>query len=490
MEFSGLSHFVNTVGALLLVDILLSGDNAMLIAMACRALPPAQRRRAMMIGTVGAIGMRVLMIGVAGALLEIPLLKIVGGLLLVAIALKMLADDHGPHHGAPPGQADTELWAAVGTVITADFIMSLDNVVGLAAVADGNMVALAIGLAMSIPLLMWGSRWVGSMIDRWPLLVPFGAAMLGWIGGSIGVGDPLVSAWVRQQSPALGLVVPALAAVFVLAEGRIMGGSRPRLAALRARIEEVDAARRAAREAQWAETVAAAPQALAASESGAESAPWAISSAASAAAPAPLPVAAAAPSPAASAPASPPDRVPAPALAAPPAPVQLPAQARAAAAADFDARLVVAAAPAATAPAEATPDDTVRGAEPASSPLRRFFGPRVAAACALLFAISMVVLLVMDWKPDPNQLQRYSCLNPKASVEYRPGASVLRLRVGAAYASGTLQPDSQIEWGSYHAVTGVLGIAPPTRVVPDDASTIEIDGGGFAHVQCTLAPNS
>ncbi|MDE2398267.1 MAG: YjbE family putative metal transport protein, partial [Burkholderiales bacterium] len=172
MEFSGASHFVNTIGALLLVDILLSGDNAMVIAMACRSLPPAQRRRAMMIGTVGAIGMRVLMIGVAGALLAIPLLKIVGGLLLVAIALKMLADDHGPHHSAPQGEASTELWSAVGTVITADFIMSLDNVVGLAAVADGNMLALAIGLAMSIPLLMWGSRWVGSMIDRWPLLVP------------------------------------------------------------------------------------------------------------------------------------------------------------------------------------------------------------------------------------------------------------------------------------------------------------------------------
>ncbi|MEX8493220.1 TerC family protein [Sphaerotilus sp.] len=232
----GVVHYIDTIGALLIVDLLLSGDNAMVIALACRALPGEQRRRAMVIGTMGAVVLRVLMTLIAGVVLSLPLLKIVGGVLLLVIAVKLLLiEDAAPDATVEANSAN--LWSAVGTVIAADFIMSVDNVVGLAAVAHGDGWMLTLGLLISMPLLMFGSLFVTTLIQRFPLLVQCGAALLGWIAGDIAMSDALVVDWVRQQSPGLTVVVPLLAAAFVLLESRIIRRTAPGLAPMRTRLE-------------------------------------------------------------------------------------------------------------------------------------------------------------------------------------------------------------------------------------------------------------
>lgn len=236
-------HSFDAIFALLVVDLLLSGDNAMVIALACRSLPPVQKRQAMLIGTGGAVVMRILLTTVAGFLLQVPLLKLAGGALLVIIAIKLLLDEDNEAGDEAHGPAATDLWAAVVTVVTADLIMSLDNVVGLAAVAQGSVLLLTLGLLISMPLLMFGSLFVSTLLARYPLMVRGGGALLGWIAGDIAMSDALIADWVNQQSPALTVVVPALTAAFVLLQSRIIAQRRPALAALRQRIEKARPAR-------------------------------------------------------------------------------------------------------------------------------------------------------------------------------------------------------------------------------------------------------
>lgn len=228
---------LDAILALLVVDLLLSGDNAMVIALACRSLPPVQKRQAMLIGTGGAVVLRVLLTTVAGFLLQVPLLKLTGGVLLVAIAIKLLLDEDGETDAHHAGPAATDLWTAVATVVTADLIMSLDNVVGLAAVAQGSVTLLVLGLLISMPLLMFGSLFVANLLARYPLMVRGGGALLGWVAGDIAMSDALIADWVNQQSPALKVVVPALTAAFVLLQSRIIERRRPALAALRQRLD-------------------------------------------------------------------------------------------------------------------------------------------------------------------------------------------------------------------------------------------------------------
>jgi YjbE family integral membrane protein len=239
MGLEDLMHYVDMISALLIVDVLLSGDNAMVIALACRALPAQQRRRAMMMGTAGAIVLRIVLTAVAGLLLLVPLLKIVGGVLLLVIAIKlMLIEEGDPDETAA---APSDLWAAVGTVMVADLIMSLDNVVGLAAVAHGDVWMLTLGLLISMPLLMFGSLFVNRLLQAYPWLVPCGAAVLGWIGGDIAMSDALIADWVQHQSPGLSVVVPALMAVYVVAQSRIIQRRAPALASLRRQLDSAGA---------------------------------------------------------------------------------------------------------------------------------------------------------------------------------------------------------------------------------------------------------
>ncbi|MTK64082.1 MAG: YjbE family putative metal transport protein [Methanobacterium sp.] len=202
----------------------------MVIALACRSLPPGQMRKAIVIGMSGAILLRVYLTTVVAYLMDVPCLKLVGAVALVVIAIKLMAeDDHKDKVGEGRDNTDRQkldLWSAVFVVIIADLVMSLDNVVALAAVANGSFWVLLIGLMLSVPLLMFGSLIVAALLKRYPLLIPAGAALLGWVAGDIAVGDPMISDWVSVQAPALGVVLPFIGVVFVLVESRIVDRDR------------------------------------------------------------------------------------------------------------------------------------------------------------------------------------------------------------------------------------------------------------------------
>jgi YjbE family integral membrane protein len=216
------------------LDLLLSGDNAVVIALACRSLPSRQKRQALLMGTGIAIGLRVLLTLVASLVLEVPLLKLLGGLALLVIAIQLTLDEAGGGEaGAARGRPPADLASVIGTVVLADLVMSTDNVLALAAVAHGRVGVLALGLVLSVPLLMFGSWQVTALLQRYPVLVRLGGALLGWLAGDIAVSDPLYARWVGEQSPALAVVVPALAALYVVLQGRIIEQARPGAEALR-----------------------------------------------------------------------------------------------------------------------------------------------------------------------------------------------------------------------------------------------------------------
>jgi YjbE family integral membrane protein len=237
MGFDNIFHYLNLTLEVFFVNLLLSGDNAVVIALACRSLPPALTRRAMLIGIDGAIALRVLLTIFASFLLSIPLLKLVGGVALTVIAIKLTVEEQRETKSdqSPPKDAPG-LWSAVGTIIVADLVMSVDNVVALAAVAHGSIIILTMGLLMSVPLLIFGSVFVSVLLRRYPLLKLGGGAMLGWLAGDIAISDPLVMDWVNQQSPALTVVVPLLVAVFVVIESRIMQDAQATAIALRPKL--------------------------------------------------------------------------------------------------------------------------------------------------------------------------------------------------------------------------------------------------------------
>ena len=230
------ADFWLAVGQIIMIDILLGGDNAVVIALACRGLPPNLRAKGIMWGTVGAIVLRVILIFFALTLLAIPYLKIVGGLLLVWIGVKLLLPQDDDGHGDV--QASDRLWAAVKTVIVADLVMSLDNVIAIAGAAesaggDHKMPLVVFGLLVSIPIIVWGSQIVIKLMDRFPMIITLGGMLLGWIAGTMAVSDPAVLGFVPTL-PALRPdlppeVIPALrygagisGALLVLAIGVVL----------------------------------------------------------------------------------------------------------------------------------------------------------------------------------------------------------------------------------------------------------------------------
>ena len=192
------------VGQIIMIDILLGGDNAVVIALACRKLPPAQRTQGIIWGTVGAIVLRVILIFFALTLLAIPYLKLVGAILLVWIGVKLLAP--GDEDGHADVQGSDRLWAAVRTVIVADLVMSVDNVIAIAGAAesaggDHKMPLVIFGLLVSIPIIVWGSQFVIKLMDRFPVVITVGGMLLGWIAGTMAVGDPAAASFIPQASP-------------------------------------------------------------------------------------------------------------------------------------------------------------------------------------------------------------------------------------------------------------------------------------------------
>jgi YjbE family integral membrane protein len=172
------------------VNVLLSGDNALVIALACRQLPPRTRKWGIALGAAVAVLLRILFTGIVATLLVLPWLKFAGGLALLYIAIDLVKPDDGG--GEAKVKAYDSLWRAVGTVAVADMVMSLDNVVAIAAVAQGNWTLLSLGLAISIPLIVVGAALITMIFERWPILVWAGAGLLGWIAGDLMISDPAI----------------------------------------------------------------------------------------------------------------------------------------------------------------------------------------------------------------------------------------------------------------------------------------------------------
>jgi YjbE family integral membrane protein len=190
------------------IDIILSGDNALVIALACRSLPENQRKWGILLGAGAAIALRIVFAVGIVYLLEVPFLKFTGSLLLVWIAVKLLMPEGEAAVGHSVQPAATSLWSAVRIVMVADAVMSLDNVLAVAAAAKGSVELLVIGIAISIPLIVAGSAMMLWLLDRFPFLVIAGSALLGWIAGELAVTDPIAGAWMAQALPWLHMSLP------------------------------------------------------------------------------------------------------------------------------------------------------------------------------------------------------------------------------------------------------------------------------------------
>ena len=211
------AHFWLAVGQIIMIDILLGGDNAVVIALACRRLPPELRVKGIFWGTLGAIVLRVVLIFFALTLLKLPALKLVGAALLLWIGVKLLMPEDEDAHGNI--QASDKLWAAVKTIVVADLVMSVDNVIAIAGAAQnagqGHQMSLVVfGLLVSIPIIVWGSQLVIKLMDRFPVIVVAGGMLLGWIAGGLALGDPLLAdlrahwpVWSAYVASALGAVL-------------------------------------------------------------------------------------------------------------------------------------------------------------------------------------------------------------------------------------------------------------------------------------------
>src|SRR5437660_698875 len=176
------------VGKIIWINVLLSGDNALVIALACRGLQPQQRLWGMILGAGAAVVLRIIFTGIVATLMALPYLKLVGGLALIVIAAKLLV----PEDEDEDVQSASHLWAAVQIVVVADIVMSLDNVIAVAAAANGSVPLLVLGLAISVPLIVAGAALIMALLNRLPILVWAGAALLGWIAGDVIATDPAV----------------------------------------------------------------------------------------------------------------------------------------------------------------------------------------------------------------------------------------------------------------------------------------------------------
>ena len=196
MEFTS-AAFWAALGSIILANILLSGDNAVVIALAARSLPPHQQKKAIFFGSAAAIVMRIVLTLIAVEMLKWPFLKLIGGILLVYIGVSLLLEDDDGHGDI--GKEGAGLMTAIRTILIADLVMSLDNVLAVAAAAKGNTVLLVVGLGISIPLIIFGSTLLLKVMERYPIIITIGAALLGFLAGEMVLTDPAVIQRVGEQ---------------------------------------------------------------------------------------------------------------------------------------------------------------------------------------------------------------------------------------------------------------------------------------------------
>lgn len=216
IDFTSAAFWI-AVGQIILIDIVLSGDNAVVIALACRNLSPEQRKKGIFWGVAGAVGLRVVLTVFAALVMNLPWLKFTGGLLLLWIAVKLMLPEDEDGHDIEPS---AHLWGAVKTIVVADFVMSLDNVIGVAGAAHGNLALLLFGLAVSIPLIVWSSQLILHWMERFPVIVLFGAGLLGYVAGQMIFSDPGVRAVLPPLLTWSATLAGGMGALLVVSLGR------------------------------------------------------------------------------------------------------------------------------------------------------------------------------------------------------------------------------------------------------------------------------
>lgn len=217
-----MTDFIIGLAKIVLVNLVLSGDNAIVIALACRNLQPGTQKKAVFWGSFGAIGLRVVLTFIAVWLLQIPFVQLLGGLLLLWIAIKLLVGDEENDHI----NGGSSLREAIKTIIVADLVMSLDNVVAVAGAADGNILLILIGLAISIPLIIWGSQLLMKLMHKFPIIVTLGAALLGYTAGEMAMGDDIVGKHVEALWAGFDHVLPITLAVVVVVVGKLLAARK------------------------------------------------------------------------------------------------------------------------------------------------------------------------------------------------------------------------------------------------------------------------
>ena len=222
MEFLSTPEFWIALAQIIMINIVLSGDNAVVIALACRSLPPEQQKKAIMFGSVGAIVLRIVLTFFAVYLLQLPYLKLVGAVLLLWIGIGLLKGDDGEEDL----ESHSGLSAAIKTIIIADLVMSLDNVIAVAAAAKGNVVLLVVGLGISIPLIIYGSTLILKLMARFPVIITIGAGLLGWVAGEMALSDPAIAGWSAAHH-SLHSIAPAVGAVLVVVTGKWLLARQP-----------------------------------------------------------------------------------------------------------------------------------------------------------------------------------------------------------------------------------------------------------------------
>ena len=227
MEFLSTTDFWIGLVKIIWINIILSGDNAVVIALAARSLPPEQQKKAIMFGSGAAVVLRIVLTVVAAKLLELSLLQVIGGVLLLWIGYQLLT---GEEEGDGGSQGTGTMMAAIRTILIADLVMSLDNVIAVAATAQGNMTLLVLGLAISIPMVIFGSTLMIKLMERFPVIVTLGAALIGWVGGETIVNDNLLHGYAMAH-PWLHYVAAAAGALLVVALGKFMQSRKPAIAA-------------------------------------------------------------------------------------------------------------------------------------------------------------------------------------------------------------------------------------------------------------------
>ena len=216
--------FWGALGSIILANILLSGDNAVVIALAARSLPPEQQKKAIFFGSGAAIVLRIVLTIVASQLLRLPFLKIIGSLALMYIGVDLLGDGDD---GDEVGSESTGMLAAVRTILVADLVMSLDNVLAVAAAAHGDNTLLILGLAISIPLIIFGSTMLLKVMQRFPIIITLGAALLGYLAGEMLLSDPAVTDRLGEIPHLVVTATSIACAVLVVVIGRYLAGRQP-----------------------------------------------------------------------------------------------------------------------------------------------------------------------------------------------------------------------------------------------------------------------